>query len=61
MSEIKILIFFVIFPAPLANIGIFFGAGKLRNIGGDLGSAVKSFKEGMSNPKRNVRKKKAKK
>ena len=40
---------------------IVFGAGKLRNIGGDLGAAVKSFKEGMSNPKRNVRKKKAKK
>ena len=40
---------------------IVFGAGKLRNIGGDLGSAVKSFKEGMRNPKKNVSKKKAKK
>ena len=24
---------------------VIFGAGKLRNIGGDLGAAVKSFKE----------------
>ena len=31
---------------------IVFGAGKLRNIGGDLGAAVKSFKEGMSNTKK---------
>ena len=31
---------------------IVFGAGKLRNIGGDLGAAVKSFKEGMRNPKK---------
>ena len=28
---------------------------------GDLGAAVKSFKEGMRNPKKNVSKKKAKK
>ena len=27
---------------------IIFGAGKLKNIGGDLGSAIKSFKEGIS-------------
>lgn len=26
-----------------------FGTKKLRNIGGDLGSAVKGFKEGMKN------------
>jgi len=26
---------------------VIFGAGKLKNIGGDLGSAIKSFKEGM--------------
>ena len=38
-----------------------FGAGKLRNIGGDLGAAVKSFKEGMNNPKKKVSKKTAKK
>ena len=31
---------------------VVFGAGKLRNIGGDLGSAVKSFKEGMSSKKK---------
>ncbi len=27
---------------------VIFGAGKLKNIGGDLGSTIKSFKEGMS-------------
>jgi len=27
---------------------VIFGAGKLKNIGGDLGSAIKSFKEGMN-------------
>ena len=27
---------------------IIFGAGKLKNIGGDLGAAIKSFKEGVS-------------
>ena len=27
---------------------IIFGAGKLKNIGGDLGSAIKSLKEGIS-------------
>ena len=26
---------------------IIFGAGKLKNIGGDVGSAIKSFKEGI--------------
>ena len=31
---------------------VIFGAKKLRNLGGDLGSAVKSFKEGMSNQKK---------
>ena len=38
---------------------IIFGAGKLKNIGGDLGSAIKSFKEGMSDkgqPKKNKKK-----
>ena len=40
---------------------VIFGAGKLRNIGGDLGAAVKSFKEGMSNPNKKVSKKKIKK
>ena len=27
---------------------IIFGAGKLKNIGGDLGAAIKSIKEGVS-------------
>ena len=26
---------------------VIFGAGKLRNIGSDLGAAVKNFKDGM--------------
>jgi len=37
---------------------VIFGAGKLKNIGGDLGSAIKSFKEGMNvkdEPKKNKR------
>ncbi len=29
---------------------IVFGAKRLRNIGGDLGSAVRSFKKGMNEP-----------
>ena len=39
---------------------VIFGAGKLKNIGGDLGSAIKSFKEGMNykdKPKKNKRQK----
>ncbi|MDA9210643.1 twin-arginine translocase TatA/TatE family subunit [Methylophilaceae bacterium] len=40
---------------------VIFGAGKLRNIGSDLGAAVKSFKEGMNNSKKKEIKKKAKK
>jgi len=39
---------------------VIFGAGKLKNIGGDLGAAIKSFKEGMSDkdePKKNKRQK----
>jgi len=39
---------------------VIFGAGKLKNIGGDLGSAIKSFKEGMNDkdaPKKNKRQK----
>ena len=31
---------------------VIFGAGKLKNIGNDLGSAIKSFKEGMSGAKK---------
>ena len=39
---------------------VIFGAGKLKNIGDDLGSAIKSFKEGMNDkdaPKKNKRQK----
>lgn len=32
----------------LLVVALVFGTKKLRNIGGDLGGAVKSFKEGMS-------------
>ena len=35
---------------------VVFGARKLRNIGGDLGLAVKSFKEGMSSQKKKEKK-----
>jgi|TARA_B110000003_G_scaffold54531_1_gene54458 sec-independent protein translocase protein TatA len=40
---------------------VIFGAGKLKNIGGDLGAAVKSFKEGLSNPKKKINQKLKKK
>lgn len=33
----------------LLIVVMIFGTKKLRNIGGDLGSAVKEFKEGMKN------------
>ena len=38
---------------------VIFGAGKLRNIGSDLGGALRSFKEGMKekNKKKVPRKK----
>ena len=39
---------------------VIFGAGKLKNIGGDIGSAIKSFKEGMNDkdePKKTKNKK----
>ncbi|MDC6484758.1 twin-arginine translocase TatA/TatE family subunit [Methylophilaceae bacterium] len=39
---------------------VIFGAGKLKNIGGDLGAAVKSFKEGMASPKKIEKKTKKK-
>ena len=39
---------------------VIFGAGKLKNIGGDLGAAVKSFKEGMTSPKKIEKKNKKK-
>ncbi|NPT55379.1 Sec-independent protein translocase subunit TatA [Paraburkholderia elongata] len=32
----------------LLIVALVFGTKKLRNIGGDLGSAVKGFKEGMA-------------
>ncbi len=40
---------------------VIFGAGKLKNIGGDLGAAVKSFKEGLSGPKKKMNQKLKKK
>jgi len=36
---------------------IIFGAGKLKNIGGDLGAAIKSFKEGVSDKSQPKKKK----
>jgi sec-independent protein translocase protein TatA len=39
---------------------VIFGAGKLKNIGGDLGSAIKSFKEGMSDKDEPKKKQKTK-
>jgi len=39
---------------------VIFGAGKLKNIGGDLGSDIKSFKDGMGDkgePKKNKKQK----
>ena len=40
---------------------VIFGAGKLRNIGSDLGAAVKNFKDGMQSETKNNNKKKKKK
>ena len=34
----------------LALVILIFGTKKLRNIGSDMGSAIKSFKSAMSNP-----------
>ena len=31
----------------LAVVMLIFGTGKLRNVGGDLGNAVRGFKEGL--------------
>ena len=39
---------------------VIFGAGKLKNIGGDLGSAIKSFKEGMNDKNEPKKKQKTK-
>jgi sec-independent protein translocase protein TatA len=39
---------------------VIFGAGKLKNIGGDLGSAIKSFKEGMNDKDEPKKKQKTK-
>jgi sec-independent protein translocase protein TatA len=46
----------------LAIVLIFFGAGKLKNIGSDLGIALKNFKEGAKDqPKKSTKTKKKKK
>jgi sec-independent protein translocase protein TatA len=34
----------------LVIVALIFGTKKIRNIGSDLGSAVKGFKEGMKDP-----------
>ena len=39
---------------------VIFGAGKLKNIGGDLGAAIKSFKEGMNDKDEPKKKQKTK-
>ena len=39
---------------------VIFGAGKLKNIGGDLGSAIKSFKEGINDKDEPKKKQKTK-
>ena len=39
---------------------VIFGDGKLKNIGGDLGSAIKSFKEGMNDKDEPKKKQKTK-
>ena len=39
---------------------VIFGAGKLKNIGGDLGSAIKSFKDGMNDKDEPKKKQKTK-
>lgn len=44
----------------LLIVVIIFGAGKLKNIGGDLGSAIKSFKEGMNDKDEPKKKQKTK-
>jgi sec-independent protein translocase protein TatA len=36
---------------------VVFGAGKLKNIGSDLGAAIKSFKEGMGDSEKKPTKK----
>lgn len=41
----------------LAIVLLLFGAKKLRNVGGDLGSAVKGFKSAMSSEEDKVEKK----
>lgn len=40
----------------LVIVALVFGTGKLKNLGKDLGSAIHSFKEGMSsdNPQDNL-------
>jgi len=40
---------------------VIFGAGKLKSIGSDLGSAVKNFKEGMQSESKKNRSKNKKK
>ena len=38
---------------------VLFGAGRLKNIGADLGAAVKNFKDGVNSEKKSTVKKKS--
>ena len=40
----------------LLIVVLVFGTKRLRNMGGDLGAAVKGFRKGMGDPKRSRRK-----
>jgi sec-independent protein translocase protein TatA len=40
----------------LAVVILLFGTSRLRNIGGDLGTAIKSFKKGLSEDKQDPKK-----
>ena len=43
----------------LGIVLVLFGAGRLKNIGADLGAAVKNFKDGVSSEKKSTVKKKS--
>jgi len=45
MANIGPMQLLIIFPIVL----LIFGTKKLRNVGGDLGSAIRDFRKGMSN------------
>jgi|TARA_B110000305_G_scaffold8548_1_gene8352 sec-independent protein translocase protein TatA len=43
----------------LGIVLVLFGAGRLKNIGADLGAAVKNFKDGVNSEKKSTVKKKS--